>query len=103
MPPEPCFWTKDAVETVTTEACVDKKSGEPWKVSSPAMVLCSISVGELLRPRPLMFCDNLSLAASSPKALWLSLKLGSRQSWLEEAKHLWKGCLEHSTDMFQAI
>lgn len=68
MPPEPWFWTKVAIEAVVTEAWVDKKSEEDRKVSFTDMVVCSISGGELLCPRALMFCGNLSLAASSPKA-----------------------------------
>lgn len=69
MPPETWFWTKVAVKATVTEACVDKKSEEPGKVSSTDMAMCIISVGKLLCPRALMFYDNLSLAASSRKAL----------------------------------
>lgn len=75
MPPEPWFWTKVAIKATVTEACVDKKS-EPWKVNSTDMAMCSISVGELLCLRALMFCGNLSLAASCLKALEAELEVG---------------------------
>lgn len=94
MPPEPWFWTKVAVKPRVTEAWVEKKSREPWKVSSAELVVCSISAGELLCLRAPMFYGNLCLAASSPKALWAELEAGHQAkpvegSWAIVGQDVW--------------
>lgn len=66
------------MEAIVAEVCISKKSVEPWKVSPTDTVACTISVGKLRFPGALMFSANLSLAASSPKALWAELEVGQQ-------------------------
>ena len=66
------------MEAVVAEVCVNKKSEEPWKVGPIDTVACTVSVGKLLFPGTLMFSANLSLAASSSKALWAELEVGQQ-------------------------